>query len=134
MKVKDFRFVLMTFVMMFVSLSFVSCGDDDEDGLDTENPAGAIAGTYEGKLTQYNLQYDAYLKIIRESSREIKVIIVCNTLEMEIETTGYAEVNLLGTAYEIGSDLYYMNGNVKEKEIDLRFGEDGALRFRGTRK
>lgn len=134
MKVKDFKFALMAFVMMFVGMSFVACSEDDDPSLDKENPAGAIAGTYEGKLTYYSQQYDAYLKILRESSREIKVILVCNTLKLETEATGFAEVNLAETAYEIGSNLYYLDGIVKDKDIDLKYGEDKDFRFRGTRK
>ena len=71
---KQIKFIGFLMMMLAMSLSFVSCGGDDEKENVTDN-AGAVAGIYTGKLkVGSSIVEDAYVvTITRISSTVVKV-------------------------------------------------------------
>ena len=69
---KQFRILSMLMIVLISSLSFVSCGDDDETSGDF---SASIAGVYTGKLkVGTNVTADAYVvTVTKVSSSVVKV-------------------------------------------------------------
>lgn len=127
------KFLSWMFVMLF-AFTFASCSDDDdEEGLNMEDPASAVAGQYEGYLKAGLENVNAYVVVTRETKKEIRLRLVCNTLDIEEVFPCYTEVDERTLTYNIDSDAYYCSGYVKGNHMEIEFGEDGTLKFSGDR-
>lgn len=130
---KTITFLSWMFIVLLTSVSFSSCKDDDEPGLDKVNPAAQIVGQYEGTLSAGLEQVRAYVVITPETKTEIKLRLVCNTLEIDDVYPCYAEVDERTMTYNIDSDAYYLSGYIKDDKLRLTLGEKGTIKFEGTR-
>ena len=132
---KTLKFLSWMFILLF-TVSLSSCKDDDdpvEDALNMADPASAVAGQYEGKLKAGLENVNSYIVVTRETKTEIKVRLVCNTLDVDFVYPCYTEVDERTLTYNIDSDAYYCTGYVKGNHVELQFGEDGDLKFSGDR-
>ena len=91
---KQFRILSMLMIVLISSLSFVSCGDDDDET--SGDFSASIAGVYTGKLkVGTNVTADAYVvTVTKVSSSVVKITML---LKKAINTFFQAKAHLVST-------------------------------------
>ena len=94
---KQFRILSMLMIVLISSLSFVSCGDDDDET--SGDFSASIAGVYTGKLkVGTNVTADAYVvTVTKVSSTQITVVKITMLLKKAINTFFQAKAHLVST-------------------------------------
>ena len=94
---KQFRILSMLMIVLISSLSFVSCGDDDDET--SGDFSASIAGVYTGKLkVGTNVTADAYVvTVTKVTSTQITVVKITMLLKKAINTFFQAKAHLVST-------------------------------------
>lgn len=103
---KQFRILSMLMIVLISSLSFVSCGDDDDET--SGDFSASIAGVYTGKLkVGTNVTADAYVVTVTKvsssvvkvtmTSTQITVVKITMLLKKAINTFFQAKAHLVST-------------------------------------
>ena len=118
MKVKDFKFALMAFVMMFVGMSFVACSEDDDD----PEPKKSLVGTWE-----WDDEYTEDGEKVKMLQRYVfNADLTGNFYEKVtyVTTVGSKEENM---SFEGNEKSTYIYDN-EDDELILNFKEEGTYR------
>lgn len=116
---KAMKYLSMLLMMVAMSVSFSSCGDDEDV---PEESATVIAGDYSGTLSVmgYTDQFTAYVTLTRKSSDAVGCVVDCDEIDLHISSV-ILDIADNGGSYGLSSTSKAVNGSVTGKSLNLTF-------------